>query len=249
MVMNSSKEEKTSYSQATLIFPILCVCLLCIFLLASCARPEGLEKVDVAGRQTPSDVETETGQTVGSEQDPQEEAPDQQEQAEPQEVQEDPDDPDPQTETADNEKDQEDQTTQEAEPMTIKVYYADAQVEHLVGEERMISATHKYLSAFMELSKPPLQPGHIKLMPEGTRVNRISFSEGNIELDLSREFVDERFVSNVVDLLLVFSIVNTMTEFEEVNTVTFFIDGERLELLGQLDISSPQFRDESWIKD
>ena len=45
----------------------------------------------------------------------------------------------------------------ETEPLTIKVYYADSIVQYLVGEERIISGTHKYLSAFMELLKPPLE--------------------------------------------------------------------------------------------
>ena len=45
----------------------------------------------------------------------------------------------------------------ETEPLTIKVYYTDSIVQYLVGEERIISGTHKYLSAFMELLKPPLE--------------------------------------------------------------------------------------------
>lgn len=138
--------------------------------------------------------------------------------------------------------------SKETEPLTTKVYYADSIAQYLAGEERIISGVHKYLSAFMELLKPPLEPGHIALVPETTKVNKISFDNGNIALDLSPEFVNDRFKSDTVDILLVYSIVNTFTEFQEVNTVNFYINGKRLNTLGQLDISNSLYRDESWIK-
>ena len=139
--------------------------------------------------------------------------------------------------------------SKETESLTIKVYYADSIVQYLVGEERIISGTHKYLSAFMEILKPPLEPGHKTLVPATTKVNKISFDNGNIALDLSPEFINDRFKGDAVDILLVPSIVNTFTEFPEVNTVSFYIDGKRLNTLGQLDISNPLYRDESWIRE
>lgn len=138
--------------------------------------------------------------------------------------------------------------SKETEPLTIKVYYADSIVQYLVGEERIISGTHKYLSAFMKLLKPPLEPGHMTLVPATTKINKISFDNGNIALDLSPEFVNDRFKSDAHDILLVYSIVNTFTEFPKVNTVSFYINGEKLDTLGQLDISNSLYRDESWIK-
>ncbi|MFZ3105800.1 MAG: GerMN domain-containing protein [Candidatus Hydromicrobium sp.] len=97
--------------------------------------------------------------------------------------------------------------------------------------------------------KPPLEPGHRTLVPATTKVNKISFDNGNIALDLSPEFVNDRFEGDAVDILLVHSIVNTFTEFPEVNTVSFYINGKRLNTLGQLDISNSLYRNESWIKD
>ena len=139
--------------------------------------------------------------------------------------------------------------SKETEPLTIKVYYADSIVQYLVGEERIISGVHKYLSAFMELLKPPLEPGHMTLVPATTKVNRISFDNGNIALDISPEFVNDKFEGDANDILLVYSIVNTFTEFSEVNTVSFYINGEKLDTLGQLDISNSLYRNESWIRE
>jgi germination protein M len=130
--------------------------------------------------------------------------------------------------------------------LTIKVYYANADGNALVGEERMLQGSHIYLEAFLELIKPPITPGLIKLVPETTKINKISFKDGNIDIDLSKNLIDDRFKSDFVDILLVHSIVNTLTEFKEVNTVTFFIDGKKGSSLGQVDISTPIFRDESF---
>lgn len=132
--------------------------------------------------------------------------------------------------------------------LKIKVYYANADGSALVGEERIVKSSHKYLEAFLELMKPPINPGLVKLVPETTLVNKILVKNGNIDLDLSKNLIDDRFKSDLVDILLIHSIVNTLTEFKEINTVTFYIDGEKGMTLGQLDISGPIFRDESLIQ-
>jgi len=137
----------------------------------------------------------------------------------------------------------------ETGPVTVKVYYADSNVQYLVGEERIISGAYKYLVTFMELLKSPLEPGHIALVPKTTKVNKINFDNGNITLDLSPEFLNDRINIDTVDILLVYSIVNTLTEFPEVNTIDFYISGERLDTIGQLDISDPLYRNESWIRE
>ena len=132
--------------------------------------------------------------------------------------------------------------------LTIKVYYANADGSALVAEERILQGSYKYLEAFLELIKPPITPGLIQLVPATTKVNKISIKDGNIDLDLSKNLIDDRFKSDFTDILLVHSIVNTLTEFKEVNTVTFYIDGKKGSSLGQLDISTPIFRDESFIQ-
>lgn len=132
------------------------------------------------------------------------------------------------------------------EELKIKVYYSNADGSALVGEERILQGSYKYLEAFLELIKPPITPGLIQLVPATTKINKISIKDGNIDIDLSQNLIDDRFKSDFTDILLVHSIVNTLTEFKEVNTVTFYIDGKKGSALGQLDISTPIFRDESF---
>ncbi len=153
--------------------------------------------------------------------------------------------PDETASSADNSSSTESLTETTTAGLTIKVYYANADGSALVGEERIIKGSHKYLEAFLELMKPPINPGLLKLVPDTTRVLKITDKDGNIDLDLSGNFIEDRFQSDLTDILLVHSIVNTLTEFKEINTVTFYIDGKKGTVLGQLDISGPIFRDES----
>jgi len=132
--------------------------------------------------------------------------------------------------------------------ITVKVYYANADGSALVGEERIVGSSHKYLEAFLELTKPPINPGLVRLVPETTKVNKLAVKSGNIDLDLSKNIIDDRFKSDLMDILLVHSIVNTLTEFKEINTVTFYIDGKKGTAIGEADISVPIFRDESYIQ-
>ncbi len=248
--MNSNKKVHPSYKLKLTFLSILCMLFLSFsLLLTSCGQDPSLQKIDVGSQDGTSAPQPAPS---GQENEPESEEFNRETQENGNNGSEDENNglEDEVTEEGLTDGDEAKHEEKEApQPLTTNVYYADSQVQYLVGEERIISASHKYLSAFLELLKPPLEPGHMMLVPENTRVNRISFENGNIELDLSKEFVDERFISNAVDVLLVYSIVNTMTEFDEVNTVTFFVEGQRLDLLGQLDISSPLYRDKSWIKE
>lgn len=128
------------------------------------------------------------------------------------------------------------------EPITTKIYYADEMGEYLVGESRVVSYKYRYIESLVELLKVPIDNKLVALVPETTEVHSIEIDNGNALVDLSRDFIDDRFISDTVDILLVYSIVNTLTEFSEIDNVLFKIDGEDLKTIGILDISDPLFR-------
>ncbi len=136
----------------------------------------------------------------------------------------------------------------ESSELTINVYYSDAMGEYLVAEARVISSENKYIYALNELMKLPVDGSLHRLMPDSTKINSVIVEDGLAKVDLSKEFVEDRFVSDTVDILLIYSIVNTLTEFPEVNSVSFYIDGEKLDMLGMVDISEPVFRRSDLIK-
>lgn len=135
------------------------------------------------------------------------------------------------------------------EEVTINVYYAEQNGEYLVGEARIISdSSSKYVDAISEMMKEPIDSSLFKLIPESTKINSVTVKDGMAKVDLSKNFVDDKYPGETVDILVIYSIVNTLTEFPDVNSVEFYIDGTKLDLLGQLDIQDPLFRKSDLIK-
>ncbi|MBE3095468.1 MAG: GerMN domain-containing protein, partial [Actinobacteria bacterium] len=132
--------------------------------------------------------------------------------------------------------------------VTINVYYSDQNGEYLIGEARILSGSSKYVDAISEMMKEPIDSSLVKLIPESTKINSVTVKDGMANVDLSKNFVDDRFVSDTMDNLLIYSIVNTLTEFPDVNSVEFYIDGTRLSVLGMLDLQEPYFRKSDLIK-
>ena len=136
----------------------------------------------------------------------------------------------------------------EAEDITINVYYSDQMAEYLVPESRIISSENKYVDALYELMKKPIDGSLTPLIPGTTIINSVAIEEGNAKVDLSQELLDDRFVSDAADILLLYSIANTLTQFQEINSITLYIDGKKLDILGQLDVTEPLFRNNDLIK-
>jgi len=134
------------------------------------------------------------------------------------------------------------------EEVTINVYYADQNGEYLIGEARILSGSSKYVDAISEMMKEPIDSSLVKLIPESTKINSVTVKDGMAKVDLSKNFVDDRFVSDSMDILLIYSIVNTLTEFPDVNSVEFYTDGAKLDVLGMLDLQGPLFRRSDLIK-
>ena len=141
-----------------------------------------------------------------------------------------------------------DEEAAESGELTINVYYSDSMGEYLVGEAKIISSGNKYVDAFNELMKPPIDNGLVPLVPDTTIINSIMVEEGIANVDLSNDFIEDRFISDTVDHMLIYSIVNTLTEFDEVNSVLFYIDGEKIDILGPVDLVDPVFRRSDLIK-
>ena len=149
----------------------------------------------------------------------------------------------------DSSSDEKDNESEETETggITINVYYADNMGEYLVGEARVVSSENKYVDALSELMKLPVDSSLYQLVPESTVINSI-IVDGLAKVDLSNDFLEDRIQSDTVDILLIYSIVNTLTEFSEVDSVSLYIDGEKLDILGEIDIKDPIFRRNDLIK-
>ena len=167
---------------------------------------------------------------------------------------------DPATEeetTLEEETSTEEKTAEEEQPeeqaeageITINVYYSDQMAEYLIAESRIISSENKYVDALYELMKKPIDSSLTPLVPGTAIINSVTIEEGNAKVDFSQEFLDDRYTGDTVDILLIYSIANTLAQFSDVNSVTLYINGEKLDILGELDIQEPVFRRNDLIKD
>ena len=152
------------------------------------------------------------------------------------------------SESTDTGEESEDEDEVKNGEIAINVYYLDSMGEYLVGEARIVSSENKYVDALYELMKLPVDSSLYRLVPDSTKINSIVVEDGLAKVDFSKEFVEDKITSDTEDNLLVYSIVNTLTEFPEVNSVSFYIDGEKLDTLGELDVSGPNFRRSDLIK-
>ena len=109
-------------------------------------------------------------------------------------------------------------------------------VNILVGEARTVSGAGKFVDAIYEMMKNPIDSSLFVLIPSTAKINSITVSDQVAKVDFSQSFLDDRFVSDTVDILLKYAVVNTLTEFPEIHAVEFYIDGKKLDILGQLDI-------------
>jgi spore germination protein GerM len=152
-------------------------------------------------------------------------------------------------------KDVTEEAEQQEEPvessLTINVYYVDEQAEFLVGEERTITGTYKedfIEAAFLELLKEPAQDNLYNMIPFGTELISLEYVDGYTFLNLTEEFVENKWEDGLTDILVVNCIAATMTEIPDVNGVVFKVDREKLEKYGSLDVSFPVRRNEELLK-
>ena len=130
--------------------------------------------------------------------------------------------------------------------LTVNIYFAAAGEEKkLAAEERSISAGspgNALVSAMNELLKGPSKSYHFPVIPAGTSLLGAKVYDGVAEIDLSREFLENSLDSRILDEYIIYSIVNTATGIRDINGVIFFIEGKRIKMYGNIDLSIPIIR-------
>lgn len=139
----------------------------------------------------------------------------------------------------------------EVSTITIKAYYVDEQAQYLIGEERKISGKTKeelIVAAFNELLKGPQSENVYNLIPEGTKIIGAECVDNYAVLNLSQEFIENKEEDGLVDFLVLNCISATITEISGVKGVLFETEGEKIDVYGTLDVSTPVKRNEELLK-
>lgn len=130
--------------------------------------------------------------------------------------------------------------------LSINIYFAQTgQEKILAAEERTIIAGNPgnaLGNAMEELLKGPLMSYYFPVIPAGTRLVGSRVSDGVAEIDLSQEFLENSLDTRILDEYIIYSIVNTVTGIPDINGVIFFIEGKRIKMYGNIDLSIPIIR-------
>lgn len=140
-----------------------------------------------------------------------------------------------------------------AYPKNIRMdfYFATLGQEQLLGaEERTIAAGSPQtaaISAVNELLKGPYSTFYFAVIPPGTTLLDVQMHENFIRVNLSQEFLSNSLDSRILDGLIIYSIVNTLTQIPQVDGVMFLIEGKTIKEYGNVDLTLPLIRDDSFI--
>lgn len=129
---------------------------------------------------------------------------------------------------------------QERETM-ISLYFVNSETSTLAPEARKIDVKElikdPYKMLVELLIEGPKNEKLAKSIPEGTKVNKAELKNGIVELDLSKEFIENQKEDQKQVELSIYSIVNTLTELNEVNFVKILIDGEENKKIGEIELN------------
>jgi len=122
----------------------------------------------------------------------------------------------------------------------------------LVSEKRTIIAGSPDIAvknAVQELLKGPRESYHFPLIPAGTKLIGVETYENIAKIDLSQEFLDNKLDTGILDEYIIYSIVNTLTEIRGIDGVIFYMEGIKIEMYGNVDLSVPAIRNKEYIKE
>lgn len=85
------------------------------------------------------------------------------------------------------------------------------------------------------------------VFPKGTKVLGVSVQDGIATVNFSKEFT-KKPEGEYASLMMVNAVVNTLTQYPEIKKVRILSAGQKIVVLGQMDLEEPLARNESFIK-
>lgn len=121
-------------------------------------------------------------------------------------------------------------TLEQLRQTTVSLYFKQKNTNTLVPEPRKIDVKEltkiPYETLMKLLLEGPKSEKLEKVIPEGTKLNKIELKKGIIYIDLSKEFIENHKGTIEEETLTIYSIVNTLTSLNEIEAVKIQIDGK-----------------------
>lgn len=121
-------------------------------------------------------------------------------------------------------------TDEQLRQTIITLYFLNIETGEIMPEARKIDSKElikePYKILIELLIQGPKNEKMVKLIPNGTKLNKIEIKNDCIYIDFSNEFINEQKLGKQQEELIIKSIVNTITELKEINSVMILIDGK-----------------------
>ena len=112
----------------------------------------------------------------------------------------------------------------------VSLYFNQKDTNTLVPEARNIDVKEllkdPYKTLVNLLIEGPKSEKLEKVIPDGTKINKIEIKEKIVYLDLSKEFIENHKGGAEAESRTVYSIVNTLTQLNEVEAVKILINNK-----------------------
>ena len=127
------------------------------------------------------------------------------------------------------------------------VYYTDFRHRYLIGQSVSTDLTDQEELPRLVLEQmltPPEGTTLRSLIPTHTQIHSIRVEDGLCTIDLSQEFVSNRFYTHTGQLLTLSGIVDTLCSISGIERVEFYVEGAPLVRYGALSIPGALLPDE-----
>ena len=134
--------------------------------------------------------------------------------------------------------------------MQLVVYHATKDALYLVPEMHKVPLnSHPARTAVELLLAGPQNSELVSVIPEGTKLNKLTVKEHIAYVDFNDKFIKKKGLGSAGEILLVGAIVNTLTEFPDIQQVQLMVNGKKIDTVsGHMDTSEPLSRSEKIIK-
>jgi len=136
--------------------------------------------------------------------------------------------------------------------LNINFYFCGlGEDKKFISEERTITAGNLQtaaINAMQEILKGPSKTYYYAVIPGGTKLLGVEVQGNIVKVNLSEEFFKNSLDSRILDEYIIYSIVNTLTEIPGIKGAVFYIDGKRIKVYGNVDLSIPAVRNEEYLR-
>ncbi len=124
---------------------------------------------------------------------------------------------------------------------SYQLYFSDTDNRYLIAEELQLDLAQEELPRYLldQLIRGPEGTGLAQTVPLNTQVRDLGITDGVCNVDLSAEFLHNSPKTELAQRMTILSLTNTMTQLEGIDFLVLYVDGERLEQYGTMDLTDP----------